>query len=143
MISDLQPIEALDKATRLMVKAASKVRKRAYAPYSDFLVGAAIVDNRGRLHTGCNVENGAWVNTLHAEAVALGKMISRRGTQIKRIVVVTSWDEPVMPCGGCLQMLVEFGKKTTVVAVNRKGTAFREALIADLLPAAFAGERLK
>ena len=143
MTSPLRPIEELDKASRKLVALAMKARKRAYAPYSNFLVGAVIVDNKGRVHSGCNVENAALVNTLHAEIVALGKMVSRRGGSVRLVVVVTSADEPVMPCGCCLQTLVEFGKKAIVVGVNKKGTAFRTSTIADLLPSAFSGAWLK
>ena len=70
-------------------------------------------------------------------------MISRGGGPIKELVVMTSSDEPVLPCGVCLQVIGEFGRKSRIVAVNRKSTAFREAEFEELFPQSFSGKQLK
>ncbi len=81
MISDLKPIEELDKAGQKLVARAMQARRRAYAPYSKFLVGCVIVDTRGKSHSGCNVENASFPTVLCGEAVAIGKMVSRKGRE--------------------------------------------------------------
>lgn len=142
MISELKPIEELDKASRKLFKLAVRARKKAYAPYSKYLVGVSIVDGKGRVHTGCNVENASYSLTICAERSAIVKMVSRGSRDLRLLVLVTSSDEPVFPCGPCLQVIHEFGREAVVVAVNRRGSAYREATIASLLPAAFTRERL-
>ncbi len=142
MISDIRPFEEMDKATKKLVKMASQARRRAYAPYSKFLVGAAIADGKAGVHTGCNVENVSFSATICAERTAVCKMVSRGSRDLRVVVVITSSDEPIFPCGVCLQVLHEFGRKAVIVAVNRRKTAFREATIADLMPSAFVREQL-
>lgn len=142
-MSPLRPIEELPKSWAPLVKLARSARKRAYAPYSKYLVGCAIRDNRGKLFSGCNVENASYSATLCAERVAIGKMVSHSGSQVTMLVVITSSDEPVLPCGVCLQVLAEFGRKSIVLAVNRKCTSFREASFSELSPFAFSGRQLK
>lgn len=137
-----RPIEELDASWKPLVKKAKLARRRAYAPYSKYRVGSALIDDKGRLHTGCNVENSAW-STICAERTAIVKMVSRKGRGIKRIVVVCSSDEPVFPCGVCLQSIAEFNAKCVVLAVNERSTLYSQADFTELFPRAFTPEKLK
>ena len=91
--------------------AARAVRERAYAPYSKFAVGAAVLDEQGRVHAGCNVENAAYPQGWCAEASAIAAMVAAGGTQVCAVVVCAVSTEPVTPCGGCRQKLREFGSE--------------------------------
>ena len=139
-----KPIEELDRKALRLVRLALSARKKAYAPYSKFLVGCALIDGKGKVHTGCNVENASYGVAQCAERTAIGKMVSRGGSrEIRTLVVVTSSDEPCFPCGICRQMIFEFGRKTRVVAVNLRASRFREASMQELLPGAFSREQLE
>jgi cytidine deaminase len=118
-------------------------RKKAYAPYSNYLVGVAIVDSKGGVHSGCNVENASYGASLCAERVAIGKMVSRGSKKIDLVVVVASSDTPVFPCGMCLQVIQEFGHKARVLAINSRGTLFEATTMEALFPSAFSPEKLK
>ena len=93
--------------TSLLTKART-ARREAYAPYSDYAVGAALQTTDGSVYTGCNVENANFSNSLHAEEVALGTAISDGQTEFERIAVSSSEVDGVTPCGMCRQTLVEF-----------------------------------
>ena len=136
------PIEDLPKNILWLVKRAQAARKKAYAPYSKFLVGCTLQDESKKIHTGCNVENVSFSATVCAERVAVGKMVSRGARKIKNIVVVTSSDDPVFPCGVCLQVLQEFGSGAKVFAVNRRATVFCQAKMAELFPQGFDKQHL-
>lgn len=96
--------------TRLqaLVDAARVVRERGYAPYSKFLVGAAVLDEHGRVHAGCNVENAAYPQGWCAETSALAHLVAAGGRRVLAVAVVGVADDPVTPCGGCRQKLREF-----------------------------------
>lgn len=138
-----EPIEDLNATEKKWVRLAIQARKKAHAPYSNYQVGSLLIDNKGKLHTGCNVENASYPASICAERTAIGKMISRGGKKIKKIIVVASSDEPVFPCGMCLQVIQEFGKNCEVLAVNRRATAFKRAAFRDLFPFAFSSEKLQ
>ncbi len=142
-MTPVTPIEDLPQGIRRLVRRARLARKRAYAPYSKFLVGCILVDSEKKIHSGCNVENVSYSATVCAERVAVGKMVSRGSREISTIVVLTNSDEPVFPCGVCLQVLNEFGKEASVYAVNRRATVFSHATIAELLPSRFEQRHLK
>lgn len=131
----------LSAKERSLLDKARRARARAYAPYSGFRVGCAIEDARGAVFAGCNVEDATYANTVHAEMSAVVAMIGEGGRRIRRVVVVTGADEPVFPCGLCLQFLSEHGSGAEVVAVGRGG-AYRRASLRELLPAAFSKTRL-
>lgn len=133
-------IEKLGKKDRVLLKHASRVRKRAYAPYSKFLVGAVLVDENGKIHTGCNVENASFTAGICAERAAIAKLVSRGAKQIKRVLIVSSSDEPALPCGVCLQAINEFGRNATVVAVNKSLSKFCEYPLSKLFPYSFNPE---
>ena len=140
MSQEFQPIENLSKGDKILLKHASRVRKRAYAPYSKFLVGAVLVDEKGKIHTGCNVENASFTAGICAERAAIAKLVSRGAKQIKRVLVVTSSDEPALPCGVCLQAINEFGRNARVVAVNKRASKFCEYPMSALFPYSFNPE---
>lgn len=122
--------------------AASGVRTRAHAPYSRFLVGAAIEDEAGRLHIGCNVENAAFPLGSCAEAGAIAAMAAAGGRRIRRILVVGGREglEPCAPCGGCRQRIAEFADAGTVILLADGRDPPRRFTVAELLPYGFSLE---
>ena len=142
-MAEVKPIEDLDAKTQKLVRRALKVRKRAYAPYSKYLVGAIVVDSKGKIHSGCNVENSNYGGSICAERNAVTKMVSRGGRQIRRVIIVASSDEPAFPCGFCRQVIAEFGPNAEIVAVNRRATQFSDSSMTDLLPFQFSKKQLR
>lgn len=125
-----------------LAQAARAARERAYAPYSQFAVGAALLDEQGRIHAGCNVENAAYPQGLCAEAVALGQLVLAGGTRVLAALVVGEAAQPVTPCGGCRQKLREFaGDDMPVWSADLHGITARHTLGA-LLPASFGPDHL-
>lgn len=118
------------------IAAAADVRTRAYAPYSRFLVGAALIDTGGGLHIGCNVENASYGLTQCAEcsAVTAATAVGRR--DITTCVIVTDTEAPTMPCGACRQVLAEFDADVLVVSRTLSGKEIR-ARLSELLPSSF------
>ncbi len=110
--------------------------ERAYAPYSSFRVGAALLAGDGSVTEGCNVENAAYPATLCAERTAVAAAVARGVREFAAIMIATEADDPTPPCGTCRQVLVEFAPHLIVMSVTRAG---REArwLMSDLLPHAF------
>lgn len=137
-----RPVEELSVREKAWLRRARMVRRRAYAPYSRYTVGCAIVDAEGRVFTGCNVENSSFGASLCAERVAVGKMVSLGARAIDTVVVVTSSEEPAMPCGVCRQVLFELGRDAKVIAVNGRGTLYRRTTMRELFPQAFGVEDL-
>jgi cytidine deaminase len=121
------------------VAAAAAARSSAYAPYSDFQVGAAVLAG-GRIFTGVNVENASYPLGMCAERNAVGAAVAAGERRIDCIAVVTDATNPTPPCGGCRQVLWEFGPESLVVAEAR-GVRVRWAL-EDLLPDAFGPDSL-
>ena len=121
-----------------LLAAAIAVRARAYAPYSNFAVGAAIRTPSGAVHAGCNVENASYPEGCCAETSAIAVMVAAGERAIAEVVVCAISDAPITPCGGCRQRLAEFGRADTVVrAAGPQGERARWTL-GELLPAAFA-----
>jgi cytidine deaminase len=129
------------KTTANLVIQAQKAMQNAYAPYSKFHVGAAIIDENNRLHTGCNVENSAYPLGTCAEASAISSMVLSGGRLIKQIMLVSSGEFMVTPCGGCRQKIKEFCDDETeiLIAHNDTNTTFN---IEDLLPHSFCKKHL-
>lgn len=122
--------------TRKLIEEAKKVRKRAYAPYSKFKVGAALMAKDGTVYTGCNVENSSFGLTLCAERAAVVKAISEGATEFTAIALMTHTDTPVSPCGACRQVLAEFNPDITVIMGNTAGEII-ETTLSELLPSPF------
>jgi cytidine deaminase len=119
-----------------LLDAARMARLNAFAPFSKFLVGAALQTIAGRIVTGCNVENATYGLTMCAERVAMFKAISEGERQFTRIVIVADTAQPTPPCGACRQILWEFGGDMEVVLANLSEVkaAYR---LRDLLPLPF------
>lgn len=119
-----------------LLRKAFEARKNAYAPYSRFPVGAAILTKNGTIHTGCNIENSSFGLTICAERVALNKAVSEGERHFNAIAVIAGSKEPVSPCGACRQALFEFQPELVVVMSNLQ---FEKKIIklSDLLPEAF------
>lgn len=115
---------------------ARTVRNAAYAPYSEFRVGAALEDDAGRVYTGVNVENASSPVGVCAERVALGKAVADGARTFRRLALASSGDEPVTPCGMCRQALAEFGGGLEVWSAVREGEP-RHWTLDELLPHAF------
>lgn len=122
---------------------AARVRLRAYAPYSDFKVGAAIRSAEGNLHLGCNVENIAYPEGTCAEAGAIAAMIAGGDTRIAEIAVIADSPDPVPPCGGCRQKLAEFADGDTPVTLANTHGKTLHTTVAALLPGAFDAHHFK
>ncbi len=137
-----RPVEDLSAKEKSLVRRARTVRRRAYAPYSRYTVGCAIVDSEGRIFTGCNVENSSFPASMCAERVAVGKMVSLGGRAIEMLVLMTSSEEPAMPCGVCRQVLFELGRDAKIIAVNSRGTLYRRTSMRELFPMGFGVEEL-
>jgi len=122
-----------------LINAAKEVRVNAHAPYSDYRVGAALIDDTGALHTGCNVENAAFPEGTCAEANAIGSMVAAGGKRIVAIAAVGGSDdiEACTPCGGCRQRIVEFADESTRIILIGVGKQIDSYAIDELLPAAF------
>lgn len=126
-----------------LVAAARAARAQAYAPYSRFRVGAALLDENGRIHAGCNVENAAYPLGQCAEAGALAAMVLAGGRRLRAVVVAGEALQPVTPCGGCRQKLREFGgEDLPVISVDEKAVRARHTL-GHLLPASFGPDHLE
>jgi cytidine deaminase len=124
-----------------LVEAARDAVENAYAPYSEYFVGAAIRTADGRVFTGCNVENSNYSNSLHAEEVALGEAVKRGHREFEAIAVSSAARDGVTPCGMCRQTLAEFCDDSFRVYVDR-GDAIGEYTLGELLPEPMNGERL-
>jgi len=122
---------------RELVILALEARKRAYAPYSRFQVGAAIRTTSGRVYLGCNVENGAFPMGICAERGAVCAAVAAGERSFTHIAVVGDLPQPITPCGACRQVLAEVAPGIRVVMANTAG-AVQTATIAELLPGAFS-----
>lgn len=125
-----------------LLAAARAARARAYAPYSGFQVGAALLDELGRIHAGCNVENAAYPQGQCAEATAIGALVLAGGTRILGAVVVAVANTPVTPCGGCRQRLREFAANDCPVWAADMQQLRAQYTLGTLLPASFGPDHL-
>jgi cytidine deaminase len=130
-----------DDERKFLIDLANEVRRRAYAPYSNYNVGAALRTRSGRIFTGVNVENAAYPTTMCAERVAIYKAISEGEREFDVIAVVTP--NGGSPCGSCRQVMAEFGLETIILIGDGEGRLLQQTTVADLLPAAFTPDHLK
>ena len=114
--------------------------ERAYAPYSGYHVGAAVLTSKGKVYTGCNIENAVYPLTLCAERVAIFKAISEGATSIRALAVVTENAGP--PCGSCRQVIREFGDEETIIYIADTEGVFRTRRLKNLLPESFSAADL-
>ena len=132
---------APDHEGQTLRERASAAMERAYAPYSNFRVGAALLGSDGSITEGCNVESAAYPAGICAERAALGSAVARGIRAFRAMTIVTSAGEPTPPCGMCRQALIEFSPELEIVSVTRSGREARWRL-ADLLPHAFTPHSL-
>ena len=128
-----------DKQT--LIALANEAREWAYAPYSRYPVGSALRAKSGRIYTGVNIENAAYPHTMCAERVAIFKAVSEGEKDFEVISVVT--ENGGSPCGGCRQVMAEFGLDTIVLMADKHGNLVKETTVRELLPEAFTPEKLK
>ena len=123
-----------------LVEAASAARENAYADYSHYRVGVAILDENGNIHAGCNVENAAYPLGSCAEANAIGAMVSAGGRRIVRLLILASREtlEASSPCGGCRQRIAEFADEGTDIVLQNDEGSLAHYSIDALLPNSFA-----
>ena len=124
-----------------LIDLGNTARQRAYAPYSNYPVGAALRTKTGRIYTGVNVENAAYPHTMCAERVAIFKAISDGEKEFEVISVVT--DNGGSPCGGCRQVMAEFALDMIVLMADGNGKLIKETTVKELLPEAFTPDHLK
>ena len=129
-----------EEERHFLIDLAIEARRRAYAPYSKYPVGAALRTKSGKVFTGVNVENAAYPTTMCAERTAVFKAVSEGEREFEVIAVVTK--NGGSPCGSCRQVLAEFGLDTIVLIADEEGKLLQETTVNDLLPGAFTPENL-
>ena len=134
-ISNLAVAALSPEATSQLIEKATQVQKRAYAPYSNYLVGAALITSSGKIFTGCNVENASYGLSNCAERTAVFKAVSEGERDIEAIVIMTK--EGSLSCGACLQVLHEFSPTMLVIAVDQRGKIHHQTTLGHLMPHAF------
>ena len=134
--------ELLLDGAQTLLRAADAVMRMAYAPYSEFKVGAALRARTGAIYTGANVENVAYPQGQCAEASAIGALVAAGESAITAVAVVAEKVEVCPPCGGCRQRLAEFGSADTPVYLGRPGSAPQMTTLAELLPLSFGRSEL-
>jgi cytidine deaminase len=125
-----------------LIAAATEARARSVAPFSDFMVGAALQTKDGKVFTGCNIESASYGLTVCAERVAIWKALSEGERDFTELVVVADTETLTPPCGTCRQIIWEFAKHATIILANLRGQR-EEVHILDLLPRAFDARFLK
>ncbi|HHY10282.1 MAG TPA: cytidine deaminase [Firmicutes bacterium] len=130
------------KGSELM-ELAVQARRRAYTPYSNFKVGAALLARDGRVFLGCNIENAAYSPTNCAERTAIFKAVSEGVLEFAALAVVADSARPVTPCGVCRQVMVEFCQPEMPVYLGNLQGAVKKTTVAELLPGAFTSRDLE
>jgi cytidine deaminase len=125
------------QSEKSLLAAARAVRRNAHAPYSRFLVGAAVADERGRIHVGCNVENASYGLTICAERNAVAAAVAAGARRITMVAVVTGSRPPASPCGACRQVLAELAGADTPVLMAGPIGAPVTSTVGTLLPLTF------
>lgn len=125
---------------KLLIRKALEAKEKAYVPYSNFRVGAALLTSTGKIYTGCNIENASYTPTICAERTAIAKAVSEGERNIVAIAV-TGDSQWTYPCGVCRQVIREFGKDAIVIIVNSEDE-YKEYTLSELLPHSFGPEDL-
>lgn len=126
-----------------LIEAAESASQKAYAPYSQFHVGAALWDDNDCLHSGCNVENSAYPIGCCAEQAAVAAMVLGGGQRIKDIVIKSDKNNPCPPCGACRQVIAEHSSDETRIHLINADQSLHSYRVAELLPQAFTPNHLK
>lgn len=138
----------MDIPVKELIRSALEARKKAYAPYSGYTVGAAVLTNELRIYTGCNIENASYTPTICAERTAIAKAVSEGWRKLKAIAVVGSEKgdtvgQYAFPCGVCRQVLREFADEQFIVIVAKSESDYKIYRLIELLPESFGPENLK
>ena len=129
-----------DETREKLIAMAVEARKRAYAPYSNYPVGAALLTESGKTFIGANIENAAYPTTICAERVAVFTAVIEGERNFKAIAVVT--EDGGSPCGSCRQVMAEFGLETIVIIADTEGKTHQEIPVKELLPLSFGPSNL-
>lgn len=135
-------MDLIEQKEDALVALAQESRKAAYAPYSRFYVGAAVLAKSGRMYGGCNIENASYGATNCAERTAMFKSVSEGDSQIVAIAIAGGNDDFLYPCGICRQVMAELGEDMVVILVNGKGERKRHTA-KELMPHSFTRKDLK
>jgi cytidine deaminase len=120
-----------------LLKAARQARKKAYAPYSSFRVGAAVLGGNGKIYSGCNVENASYGLTSCAERNAIFAMVAAGEKEIREVLVIGAGTEFLPPCGACCQVIAEFATPEVVVHMCNSSGKCRQTSVTELVPFIF------
>ncbi|HEY5364757.1 MAG TPA: cytidine deaminase [Aestuariivirga sp.] len=127
-----------------LIKAAMAARAKAHAPYSKFYVGAAMRDERGQVHAGCNIENAAYPQGWCAECSAIAQLVMSGAMRVTEVAVLGNGDVLCTPCGGCRQKIREFAAGDVKIhCCTERGVLLKSFTLDELLPASFGPENLK
>lgn len=137
-----------DIPVKELIRSAMEARKKAYAPYSGYMVGAAVLTNELRIYTGCNIENASYTPAICAERTAIAKAVSEGWRKLKAIAVVGGKKGDVLsqyafPCGVCRQVFREFADEQFAVIVAKSENDYKIFSLSELLPESFGPENLK
>ena len=131
-----------EESLKSLIKAATNARLQSVAPFSNFLVGAAVRPENGKIYTGCNVESASYGLTVCAERVAIWKALSEGERQFTELAVVADTAPLTPPCGTCRQIIWEFCRNATIVLANLEGES-ETVSMKELLPRAFDARFIK
>ena len=129
------------KQQKALFELATKAQSKAYAPYSQFKVGAAIIDDNKHHHAGCNVENASYPLGQCAEAGAISSMVASGNQSISEILILSPNNDFCPPCGGCRQKIAEFANEDTLVHLAKQNGEVKTVNFAELLPLAFGFDK--
>ncbi|MCI0471896.1 MAG: cytidine deaminase [Candidatus Aminicenantes bacterium] len=121
-----------------LLKAAQQIKEKAYAPYSHFHVGAALLTPSGKIYTGCNVENTSYGLTICAERNAIFQMVNDGEHEISELLVIGDTDEFLPPCGACRQVIAEFAAKDTIIYMCNRNGQFKQSTVSEIIPFSFS-----
>jgi cytidine deaminase len=129
--------QKMNETIKKLLEAAQKAKENAYAPYSHFHVGAALITPKGNIYSGCNVENTSYGLTICAERNAIFKMAAEGERVISEILVIGDTEEFLPPCGACRQVIAEFSKKDTIVYMCSKHGEWKQTTVGEIIPHTF------
>jgi cytidine deaminase len=127
----------------MLVEKAIEARSKAYVPYSEFQVGAAIITGNDQVYLGCNIENASYGLTNCAERTAIFKAVSEGEKEIKAIAVVGDTEGPISPCGACRQVIAEFATEDTKIYLANLNGVVKETTISEILPGYFTSKDME
>jgi cytidine deaminase len=127
----------------MLVEKAIEARSKAYVPYSEFQVGAAIITGNDQVYLGCNIENASFGLTNCAERTAIFKAVSEGQKEIKAIAVVGDTEGPISPCGACRQVIAEFATEDTKIYLANLNGVVKETTISEILPGYFTSKDME